>query len=70
MTLAFESKFVSCHDTIEGEILQVISDTFPSSSTEDGRKTPIISRNFDFPTLRRLSGTMDVITMEVQKPSL
>jgi hypothetical protein len=50
MTLAFQSPFVSCNDVIGGEILQVIFDTQPSSSTEDGRKTPyvLISRNFEF----------------------
>ncbi len=51
MTLAFEAKYVSCADAIDGEILQVTFDTVPESHGEDGRSTPyvLISQNFEFP---------------------
>jgi len=51
MTIAFEAKFVSCADAIDGEILQVSFDTVPESHDEDERSTPyvLISRNFEFP---------------------
>ena len=50
MTLAFEAKYVSCVDAIEGKILQVNFDTVPASHDEDERSTPyvLISRNFEF----------------------
>ena len=51
MTHAFEAKFVSCADAIDGEILQVSFDTVPENQDEDERCTPyvLISRNFEFP---------------------
>ena len=51
MTLAFEAKFVSCSDAMDGEILQVCFDTVSKSQEEDERNTPciLISRNFEFP---------------------
>src|SRR5437660_3734783 len=51
MTVAFEAKFVSCADAIDGEILQVSLDTVPQSQNEDERSTPyvLISRDFEFP---------------------
>jgi len=50
MTLAFESRFVSCNDALGGEILQVNFDTVSSSAAEEERQTPhvLISRNFEF----------------------
>ena len=49
MTLAFESRFVSCNDAIGGEILQVNFDTVSSTAAEEARETPyvLISRNFE-----------------------
>ena len=77
MTLAFESRFVSCNDAIDGEILQVTFDTRPSSSREDERRTPylLISRNFDFPDSatvewhdgRDYDGGAEIVTMTLRR---
>jgi hypothetical protein len=42
MTLAFESRFVSCNDAIGGEILQVNFDTISSIAAEEERETPYV----------------------------
>jgi hypothetical protein len=51
MTLAFDAKFVSCADAIDGQILQVTFDTVLESYDGDARSTPyvLISRNFELP---------------------
>lgn len=50
MTLAFEAKYISCADAMDGEILQVTFDTISEDQDEDGRRTPyvLISCNFEF----------------------
>src|SRR5258708_11336273 len=77
MTLAFESRFVSCNDAIDGEILQVTFDTLSSSRTEEGRKTPyvLISRNFEFTDSatiewhdgRGYDGGAEIVTMTLKR---
>ena len=77
MTLAFDSRFVSCDDAGDGEILQVTFDTLPASSSEDGRKSPyiLISRSFEFPDNtsvewhdgRDYDGGAEIVTMTLRR---
>jgi len=50
MTLAFEAKYISCADAMDGEILQVTFDTISEVHDEEERRTPyvLISCNFEF----------------------